>query len=96
MKAKDLIKILEAAPEAEVDLQIGGYREKEYREMCAKLELLDGECLNFLNVEYAIVHPATNYQGTGAMISLVLRQTNYNNPVSAAEEFDNMYQKKED
>lgn len=95
MKAKDLIKILEAAPEAEVDLQIGGYREEEYRETCAKLELLDGECLNFLDVDYAIVHPDKYKEGTVAFISLVLRQTNYSNLEAAAEEFDNMFQKKE-
>ena len=93
MKAKELIKILEAVnPESKVALQLGGYREEEYREVCAKAEIMSGECLDFLRIDSAIIH--SNDEDT--WVNLILRQFNYTEKGlhDSAEEFDK-YIKKE-
>ena len=95
MKAKDLIKILESVPESEVSLQIGGLQEDDYRQQCAKVELASGECLEYLEIEYAMVHPSTHKDGSDAYVTLVLRQNNYANLEQVAEEFDKIYKKEE-
>jgi len=51
MKNKDLIRVLQALdPEQEVTFSLGSGVESAHRTMCAKAELMDGECLKYLNV----------------------------------------------
>ena len=93
MKAKELIKILEAVdPESEIGLQLGGYGREEYRNMCAKVQIEGGELLDFLRIDYAIIH-----NDDDVWVNLVLRQDNYNESGMSeiAKKFDEKY-KKED
>lgn len=95
MKAKELIKVLEAAnPESEVSLQIGGYGDagEEYRNMCAKVQIESGECLDFLRIDYAIIHDDDD-----VWANLVLRQHNYIDSVMSDIEkgFNEKYNVKE-
>ena len=96
MKAKELIKVLEAVdPECEVGLQIGGYGNdgEEYRDMCAKVQIESGECLDYLRIDYAIIH-----DDEATWVNLVLRQNNYNDSgmPNIAKRFDAKYNIKED
>lgn len=96
MKAKELIKVLEAVnPESEVGLQIGGYDNagEEYRDMCAKVQIESGECLDYLRIDYAIIHDDDD-----VWVNLVLRQNNYNDSdmPDIAKKFDEKYNAKED
>lgn len=51
MKNKDLIRVLQALdPEQEVTFSLGRGVESAHRTMCAKAELMKGECLKYLNV----------------------------------------------
>ena len=95
MKAKELIKVLEAVnPESEVSLQIGGYGDdgEEYRDMCAKVQIESGECLDYLRIDYAIIHDDDDM-----WVYLVLRQNNYNvcDMSGIAKKFDEKYNAKE-
>lgn len=96
MKAKELIKVLEAVnPEIEVGLQIGGYGDagEEYRDMCAKVQIESGECLDYLRIDHAIIHDDDD-----VWVNLVLRQHNYNDRdmPDIAKKFDEKYNAKED
>ena len=91
MKAKALIKVLETVnPESEVGLQIGGYGDvgEEYRDMCAKVQIERGECLDFLCIDYAIIHDDDD-----VWVNLVLRQNNYaeSDMPDIAKKFDEKY-----
>ena len=92
MKVKELIKVLEAVnPESEVGLQIGGYGDagEEYRDMCAKVQIKSGECLDYLRIDYAVIHD------DGDMwVNLVLRQNNYaeSDMSDIAKQFDEKVQ----
>ncbi len=92
MKAKHLIKILEAVdPESEVGLQIGSDNDQTYRDLCAMAELAGGECLSYLKISEASIYEAADK----TCVSLTLQQWNYNDLKSAAAEFDETYKKKE-
>lgn len=96
MTAKELIKVLEAVnPESEVGLQIGGYGNagEEYRNMCAKVQIESGECLDDLRIDYAIIHDDDD-----GWLNLVLRQNNYieSDMPDIAKKFDEKYNAKED
>lgn len=97
MKAKELIKILEAVnPDSEIGLQIGGYGAtgEEYRDLCAKVQVESGDCLNYLCIDHAIVHSDEE-----TWVNLVLLQHNYNDSdlPGIARKFDEKYnQNKED
>lgn len=95
MKAKELIKVLEAVnPESEVGLQIGGYGDagEEYRDVCAKVQIESGECLDFLRIDYAVIHDDED-----TWVNLVLRQNNYNDcdMPDIAKKFDEKYNKED-
>ncbi len=94
MKAKHLIKILEAVdPESEVGLQIGSDNDQTYRDLCAKVQIADGECLDCLCIEEVVI----DEDGDGRLSpNLILRQWNYNDLESAAADFSETYKKKED
>ena len=88
MKAKELIKVLEAAdPESNVALQIGGSHADEYRAMCAKAELMIGDCLENLNIDYAVIQDLDGE----VFVSLVLEQWNINGLEEIANDFDEKY-----
>ena len=96
MKAKELIKVLEAVdPECEVGLQIGGYGNagEEDRDMCAKVQIESGECLDYLRIDYAIIHDDED-----TWVNLILRQNNYNDSgmPNIVKRFDAKYNIKED
>lgn len=96
MKAKELIKVLEAVnPESEVAFQIGGYGDagEEYRNMCANVQIESGECLNYLRIDYAIIHDDDD-----VWVNLILMQNNYNisDMADIAKKFDEKYNAKED
>ena len=51
MKNKDLIRVLQALdPEQEITFSLGSGIKSAHRTMCAKAELMKGECLKYLNV----------------------------------------------
>ena len=95
MKAKELIKVLGAVdPESEVGLQIGGYGDagEEYRGMCAKVQIEGGECLDYLSIDYAIIHDDDE-----TWVNLVLRQHNYKDcdMTDIANRFDEKHNKED-
>jgi len=93
MKAKHLIKILEAVdPESEVGLQIGSDNDQTYRDLCAMAELAGGECLSYLQISEARIYEADDK----TCVSLTLHQWNYCNLESAATDFGETYKKKEE
>ena len=93
MKAKHLIKILEAVdPESEVGLQIGSDNDQTYRDLCAMAELAGGECLSYLKISEVSIYEADDE----TCVSLTLQQWNYNDLESAAADFGKTYKKKED
>ena len=94
MTSEKLIKILGAVdPESEVGLQLGYVDEDDYRDACAKVQITDGDCLDFLEIEEVFI----NEDGEGRLSpNLILRQRNYSDLESAAADFGEMYKKKED
>ena len=94
MKAKELIKVLETVdPESEVSLRIGGYDgAEEYRNMCAKVQIESGDCLDYLRIDFAIIRSED-----GGWVELVLMQNNYNHHdmPDIARKFDEKYNKED-
>lgn len=92
MKAKELFKILNVVdPESEVIVQVG--KNDEYRELCAKAELVTGECLGVLTVESVEILGAEG--GSEMFATLFLEQNNVDNLRDTAEEFDRLYLKRD-
>ena len=92
MKAKNLIKIIQLMdPEEEVCFGIGNSTDFEYREMCAKAEIVSGECLDYLRVTDAIIDRDTSYGKEKLLIYLNLEQFNINDIKAEADEFDKKY-----
>lgn len=92
MKAKELIRILNAVgPESDVlaAVQCGG----NYRELCAKAEIVTGECLSPLTVES--VEILGEEGGCEMFATLNLSQVNVDNLCETAELFDRLYQRRE-
>ena len=91
MTTEKLIKILGAVdPESEVGLQLGHIDEDDYRDACAKVQITDGDCLDFLEIDEVFI----NEDGEGRLSpNLILRQFNYIDLESAAADFDKEYTK---
>lgn len=90
MKAKELIKILESVdPESEVALGIGRYSDEEYREQCAKAQLLHGECLDYLGIDCVVIHKTDSNEEPWA--DIILQQNNFSNLSDVARDFDEKY-----
>ena len=88
MKAKDLIRVLQVLdPESGVSLSLGN--NNEYREKCAKAELVSGDCLAFLAVDTVEFH-----DDDGELwCDLVLRQNNLYELDYAVKRFDEKFQR---
>lgn len=94
MKAKELIKVLGSVdPESEVALGIGRYGNEEYREQCAKVQLVHGECLDFLTIDCVVVHKGDGDNEPWA--DIILQQNNFSDLSDAAKDFDKKYISKE-
>ena len=88
MKAKDLIKVLQAVnPESDVTLSLGNVNDK-YREQCAKAELVSGECLDFLVVDAAVIRDDGS---DNLWCDIIVRQDNIFNLGAEADRFDEKY-----
>jgi len=93
MKAKHLIKILEAVdPESDVNLQIGSDNDQSYRDLCAMAELADGDCLSYLEISEARILEGEDE----IQVVFTLGQYNYRNLANAAATFGKMYKRRED
>ena len=74
MKAKDLIRILKSvSPEQEVMFSLG--RTFEYREACAKAELVNSSTLYYLTIDLVEIHEEKDEEDI--WIDIVLKQENY-------------------
>ncbi len=91
MTSEKLIKILGAVdPESEVVLQLGHVDEDDYRDVCAKVQIADGDCLDFLEIDEVFI----NEDGDRRLSpNLILRQFNYNDIDGTAADFDKEYTK---
>lgn len=88
MKAKDLIRVLQALdPESGVSMSLGN--NNEYREKCAKAELVSGGCLECLSVDSVEFH--NDYDELWC--DIVLRQNNLCYLDDTAKRFDEKYQR---
>ena len=86
MKAKDLIKVLQALdPEKGVSFSLG--RDQEYRDKCAKAELICGDCLGFLAIDKIEFHD----EGDDMWCDIVLKQDNLCYLDDEADKFDEKY-----
>lgn len=89
MKVKYLTKLLEGLdPEIDVTFQVG--RDDAYREKCAKVELVDGECLEYLDVDRLVVYPEDN-EGNPSFADITLEEYNHFNLNKKAAEFNIIY-----
>ena len=96
MKAKDLIKVLNAvSPNSEVTFSIG--RDQKYRDTCAKVELLNGDCLLYLGIDHIELYgnAEADEDGVSTWSDIVLKQTNYQEAhlLFLAGEYDKKYLK---
>ncbi len=96
MKVAELSKILQCMdPELTVGFSLGRNHDEEYRRKCAKVELVQGDVLYFLDVDRIEIYPESNMDDS--RYEIVLKQTNY--PQSyfdqASKKFDDLYTKKE-
>ena len=91
MKVKDLAKILEGMnPESDITFTLG--KDDEYRETCSKVQLLEGECLDYLDVVKVQYFPENNNNPSWA--DIVLEQYNWIDLDKKAEDFDIIYKLK--
>ena len=91
MKAKELIRILEAVdPESEVMASISG--DAESLKSCAKAELVTGECLSVLAVDFVEIYGEEG--GCKMSATLNLEQMNVECLGDTDELFDKLYQRR--
>ena len=89
MKAKDLIRVLQVLdPESSVTFSLGN--DQEYRDKCAKAELVVGDCLGFLAIDNVVFH-----DDDGLWCDIVLFQDNLGYLDDEAKKFDEQYIKKD-
>ncbi|MBR3114384.1 MAG: hypothetical protein IKN22_01920 [Bacteroidaceae bacterium] len=90
MKVGDLINVLQRLdPESSITLSLG--RDDEYREMCAKAELVCGDCLGWLAVDRIEIYP--NEDDSEMYADIVLKQDNLGSLNKEADKFDEQYLK---
>ena len=93
MKAKELIKVLSAAdPDTEVYFQIGDLLNWKYREMCAKAELAENNCLECLRADSVKIAMSEDSDDGELYVDVILKQYNYEDMGYIVEEFNKMYQ----
>ena len=99
MKAKELIRILEAVdPESEVMASISG--DAESLKSCAKAELVTGECLGDFTIDRVCISKP-EYDGSDEddyplWADITLKQDNLIDLEECAGYFDEMYQKSDE
>lgn len=93
MRVKNLVDLLRNLdPNVNVTFQVGN--DDEYRQKCAKVEIIDCECLAYLDVKSLSVFPGDE-SGNPECAFLVLEEFNYeSNLKKVAAEFDATYKKK--
>lgn len=94
MTNKELIGILQALPPEGVPfLSLGGGGDlgNEYRRLCAKAELIRGECLGYLAIDS--VEIIDELDDSGIWANIHLEQTNLHNLKSFGKKFDEQYKK---
>lgn len=93
MRVKNLVDLLRNLdPNVNVTFQVGN--DDEYRQQCAKAEIIDCECLPYLDVKSLSVFPSDE-SGNPECAFLILEEFNYeSNLKKLAAEFDATYEKK--
>ena len=94
MTNKELIGILQALPPEGVpcfSLGRSGDLGNEYRRLCAKAELINGECLDFLEIDR--VEIMDDFGGSGIWADIHLAQNNLSDLESFEKKFDEQYKK---
>lgn len=95
MNASNLIKILQGLdPECVVNFSLGD--NDEYREKCAKVQLTNGECLDYLGIKDVVIGEAP--YDNSIWVDIHLEQWNYEDKKldEWAEKFDEEYKKVSD
>lgn len=96
MTNKELIGILRALPPEEVpffSLGGGGDLGNEYRRLCAKAELISGECLDYLRIDSVEIIDNSDPDGSGIWANIHLEQINLYDLESFGKKFDEQYKK---
>lgn len=95
MRVKNLLDLLRNLdPNVNVTFKLG--YDDEYRQKCAKAEIIDCECLPYLDVDSLCVFPG-DASGNPECAFLILEEFNYEkNLDKVAAEFDATYQKQDD
>ena len=94
MTNKELIGILQALPpDSTPCFSLGRWGEEgdEYRKLCAKAELIEGECLDYLAIDRVEIMDSSDESGIWADIHL--EQTNLSDLKSFGKKFDEQYKK---
>ena len=94
MTNKELIGILQALPPDDTpSFSLGRCDEAghKYRKLCAKAELIEGECLNFLAIDRIEIIEDPDDSSIWADIHLI--QENLSGLESLGKEFDKQYKK---
>ena len=93
MRVKNLVDLLRNLdPNVNVTFKVGN--DDEYRQQCAKVEIIDCECLAYLDVESLSVFPGDE-SGNPELAFLILEEFNYETNLNkVAAEFDATYKKK--
>ena len=93
MRVKNLVDLLRNLdPNVNVTFKVGN--DDEYRQQCAKVEIIDCECLAYLDVNSLSVFPG-DASGNPECAFLILEEFNYENNLNkVAAEFDATYKKK--
>ena len=94
MTNKELIGILQALPPEEVpffSLGSGDDSGNEYRRLCAKAELISGECLGYLAIDSVEIIDESD--GSGIWANIHLEQINLHDLESFGKKFDEQYKK---
>ena len=93
MRVKNLVDLLRNLdPNVNLTFKVGN--DDEYRQQCAKVEIIDCECLAYLDVESLSVFPG-DASGNPECAFLILKEWNYETSLNkVAAEFDATYEKR--
>jgi len=96
MKVKELIKVLQALDqETLVNFQIGS--DQEYRNMCAKAELVSGDAFDGFTVKVVEIYDnSEDDEDDGLLATIVLTHYRSGYLFNRAEHFDKIYKKQDD
>ena len=93
MRVKNLVDLLRNLdPNVNITFKVGN--DDEYRQQCAKVEIIDCECLAYLDVDSLSIFPGDE-SGNPECAFLILEEFNYESNLNkVAAEFDATYEKK--